>query len=238
MPSSASSSAKSALRSAAGHRAGRHDDRACAGQGRHPVRGGRRPGHRHRGIRLASELVRGRHRDPRDPGPEVLRAWDAVGLGGPDRACWSGYAVAFCPGSGEFRQRGSRGHLRPAEPASFRDRVLGSGDHRLLPMSFVSAVETVGDVSGHHQGRRGPRGDRQGNPGRDLCRRSRHGDFGSVRRAAEHLVQPECGPDRDDRRHEPPCRDHRRDIPDPLRPRAQDRRRHFDSFRSKCWVAV
>jgi hypothetical protein len=91
---------------AAGHRAGRDDDRAGTGQGRHPIRGGRRPGDRHRGIRLASELDRCRCRDPRDPRPEVLRAWDAVGLGGPDRPA-RGLRRGVFDGHGEFRERGS-----------------------------------------------------------------------------------------------------------------------------------
>ncbi len=119
-----------------------------------------------------------------------------------------------------------------------RVRVLARGDHRLLPDGLRLGGRDRGRRVRHHQGRRRPRGDRQGNPGRDLCRRSRHRGRRPLRRLAQHLVQPERRPDRDDRRDEPPCGDHRRDLPDHLRADPQGRRASSARCRSRCWAAA
>jgi xanthine/uracil permease len=107
----------------------------------------------------------------------------------------AGYLWRF-DGHGEVEGiAGSWGARRPSpcRPLQFGFEFSVAAIIGFCLMAFVSAVETVGDVSGHHQGRRRARGDRQGDPGRDLCRRARHGGRGRVRRPAQHLVQPECG---------------------------------------------
>jgi xanthine/uracil permease len=84
-------------------------------------------------------------------------------------------------------------------------------------MAFVSAVETVGDVSGIAKGGAGREAtDREivGATFADGFGTALAGIFGGL---AQHLVQPECGPDRDDRRDEPPRGHHRRALPDRLR---------------------
>jgi xanthine/uracil permease len=93
----------------------------------------------------------------------------------------AGYLAALAMGHGDFGHRRQLGKPRPSplpNPFHFGIEFSVAAIIGFCLMSFVSAVETVGDVSGHRQGRRGTRGDRQGDPGRDLRRRLRHGDFG------------------------------------------------------------
>jgi xanthine/uracil permease len=107
--------------------------------------------------------------------------------------------------------------VSPCRTRSFRDSssavaaIIG-----FCLMAFVSAVETVGDVSGITKGGAGAKRPTRRSRARPSptvsARRSP-----AFRRPAQHLVQPECRPDRDDRRDEPPCGDHRRDVPDRLR---------------------
>ena len=92
-------------------------------------------------------------------------------------------------------------------------------------MAFISAIETVGEVSGITKGGAGREAtDRGRDPGRDLCRWFRHRGCRYLRRLSQHLVQPECRPDRNDRCHEPPRGDLWRDFPDHLRSCPQGRR--------------
>ena len=93
-------------------------------------------------------------------------------------------------------------------------------------MAFVSAVETVGDVSGITKGgagREATDAEITGATYADGLGTALAGIFGGF---PKHLVQPECRADRDDRGDEPPCRDLRRDLPDHLRSDPQGGWRH------------
>ena len=153
-----------------------HDDRPRAGQGRHPVRRGRRPGDRQAGIRQPAEL--GRHGlggDLGDTGSEVLHTRHAVGLGCADRhSCrLPRYALAL----GMVTVEGNRQSWDRAatfalpNPCKYGFEFSVRGHHRLLPDGLRLGGRNRGRCLGHHQGRRGPRGDGHGNPGRDLRRR-------------------------------------------------------------------
>ena len=103
--------------------------------------------------------------------------------------------------------------LMPVKPV-FDMRAIAP----VMIMFIVTAVETVGDISGVIMG------------GMDrlhlrwyrlqLCR--------TVRRTAQHLLQPECRPCQHDQGRQPLCAGHRRHLPDSLRSGAQAGRARLD----------
>ena len=109
-------------------------------------------------------------------------------------------------------------------------------------MAIISAIETVGDVSGITKGRRRSRGDR----GKEISGATwadghGYGDRRYLRFGLPNTsFSPERRTGRDDRRHdEPSCRHDRSDLPDPLRTRSR-RSACPDLARSrlKCWAAA
>ena len=209
-----------------GDRVGGRADRSRPGQGWHPVRRRRRARGRSAGIWQSPQLVGGVGGDPGDARPQVLHPRHAFGLRRADRPdrrlylCDHDRHAAGREHRGELEQRGS---LCPAGALPLRLRVLDRRRHRLLPDGVRLRGRDGGRRLRYHQGGCWTRSDRQGDPGCHLCRRSRQCLRRPVRRLSQHVVQPECRLDRDDRGDEPACGDLRGDLLDHLRPDPESR---------------
>ncbi len=105
-------------------------------------------------------------------------------------------------------------------------------------MAFVSAIETVGDVSGITKGgagREATENEITGATFADGLGTALAGMFGGFPNTS---FSQNVGLIAMTGRDEPPRGDHRRRLPDPLRPRAEGRRRDLAPCRSRCWAAA
>ena len=106
----------------------------------------------------------------------------------------------------------------------------------VLIMFIVTAVETVGDISGVMEGGLGREATDRGACRRRDVRWSWFFLRSVIWCIAEYLLQPECWTGCHDKGSKPLCTCDRSDFPDLVRPFARSWRRWFPSCLSRYWV--
>ena len=167
----------------------------------------------------------------------------------------AGYLVAIPMGMANFSRIGGAGWFTMPDFMHFGFEINAAAIIGMCLMAVISAIETVGDISGITKGGAGREAtdkeigggtmaeitqlyferrrviaafaleDAAGAGQRVHGRRAGHRHRRFVWRIPQHIVQPELRTGFHDRRHEPPCGDLRGDLPDHCRVDPESRRR-------------
>ena len=139
----------------------------------------------------------------------------------------AGYLLALALGMVNFGNVGNASWFSAPMPFKWGFDFTAAAIIGMCFMAIISAIETVGDVSGITKGGAGREATDKENFRRHLCGRFGNGNSRHLRRIAQHILQSECRTYIDDRGDEPPRCDLWCDLPDCLRPDTQDRRHNL-----------